>query len=178
MQLPQNKNRSFDVQTALLRGGRQDCRILGIQSREEIRSLMKLQPWECRARKQARRSNIGYGTPWRNEISHESTTTGMLRSTDKCVWSCQCSTTLVWRIQISTYPPQLRDVALGPVSLCTSEASEGAGQWHSWDRRDSCWRWFGGRRSTFEETKAKLEQRYLFGSKMEDWLYLHRFLSG
>ena len=39
--------RSFDVQTAFLRGSRQDGRILGMEPPVEMRNHMKLQPWEC-----------------------------------------------------------------------------------------------------------------------------------
>ena len=39
--------RSFDIQTAFLRGSRQDGRILGMEPPEEMRQLMKLKPWEC-----------------------------------------------------------------------------------------------------------------------------------
>eukprot|EP00435_Cladocopium_sp_Y103_P002384 s4317_g1.t1 len=41
------KIRSFDIQTAFLRGSRQDGRILGMEPPEEMRTLMNLQPWEC-----------------------------------------------------------------------------------------------------------------------------------
>ena len=41
------KIRSFDIQTAFLRGSRQDGRILGMEPPEEMRNLMNLQPWEC-----------------------------------------------------------------------------------------------------------------------------------
>ena len=39
--------RSFDIQTAFLRGRRQDGRILGMDPPEEMRAHMKLKPWEC-----------------------------------------------------------------------------------------------------------------------------------
>ena len=39
--------RSFDIQTAFLRGSRQDGRILGMEPPEEMRQHMKLKPWEC-----------------------------------------------------------------------------------------------------------------------------------
>ena len=39
--------RSFDIQTAFLRGSRQDDRILGMEPPEEMRVQMKLKPWEC-----------------------------------------------------------------------------------------------------------------------------------
>ena len=39
--------RSFDIQTAFLRGSRKDGRILGMEPPEEMRLHMKLQPWEC-----------------------------------------------------------------------------------------------------------------------------------
>ena len=39
--------RSFDIQTAFLRGSRQDGRILGMEPPTEMRELMNLQPWEC-----------------------------------------------------------------------------------------------------------------------------------
>jgi len=39
--------RSFDVQTAFLRGSRTDGRILGMEPPLEMRAQMKLQPWEC-----------------------------------------------------------------------------------------------------------------------------------
>ena len=39
--------RSFDVQTAFLRGSRSDGRILGMEPPVEMRHQMKLQPWEC-----------------------------------------------------------------------------------------------------------------------------------
>ena len=38
---------SFDIQTAFLRGSRQDGRILGMEPPEEMRSQMNLKPWEC-----------------------------------------------------------------------------------------------------------------------------------
>ena len=38
--------RSFDIQTAFLRGSRQDGRILGMEPPEEMRVQMKLKPWE------------------------------------------------------------------------------------------------------------------------------------
>ncbi len=38
---------SFDIQTAFLRGSRQDGRILGMEPPKEMRLAMKLQPWEC-----------------------------------------------------------------------------------------------------------------------------------
>eukprot|EP00435_Cladocopium_sp_Y103_P060955 s399_g22.t1 len=41
------KIRSFDIQTAFLRGSRRDGRILGMDPPPEMRSLMHLQPWEC-----------------------------------------------------------------------------------------------------------------------------------
>ena len=41
------KIRSFDIQTAFLRGSRQDGRILGMEPPKEMKSLMRLQPWEC-----------------------------------------------------------------------------------------------------------------------------------
>ena len=41
------KIRSFDIQTAFLRGSRQDGRILGMEPPQEMRSLMNLKPWEC-----------------------------------------------------------------------------------------------------------------------------------
>ena len=41
------KIRSFDIQTAFLRGSRQDGRILGMEPPEEMRNRMNLQPWEC-----------------------------------------------------------------------------------------------------------------------------------
>ena len=39
--------RSFDIQTAFLRGSRQDGRILGMEPPEEMRVQMQLKPWEC-----------------------------------------------------------------------------------------------------------------------------------
>ena len=39
--------RSFDIQTAFLRGSRQDGRILGMEPPEEMRQQMELKPWEC-----------------------------------------------------------------------------------------------------------------------------------
>ena len=39
--------RSFDIQTAFLRGSRQDGRILGMEPPEEMRQHMNLKPWEC-----------------------------------------------------------------------------------------------------------------------------------
>ncbi len=39
--------RSFDVQTAFLRGSRTDGRILGMEPPPEMRYMMKLKPWEC-----------------------------------------------------------------------------------------------------------------------------------
>ena len=39
--------RSFDIQTAFLRGSRQDGRILGMEPPEEMRAQMQLKPWEC-----------------------------------------------------------------------------------------------------------------------------------
>ena len=39
--------RSFDIQTAFLSGSRQDGRILGMEPRQEMRTLINLQPWEC-----------------------------------------------------------------------------------------------------------------------------------
>ena len=41
------KIRSFDIQTAFLRGSRQDGRILGMEPPQEMRSMMNLKPWEC-----------------------------------------------------------------------------------------------------------------------------------
>ena len=41
------KIRSFDIQTAFLCGSRQDGRILGMEPPSEMRTMMKLQPWEC-----------------------------------------------------------------------------------------------------------------------------------
>ena len=41
------KIRSFDIQTAFLRGSRQDGRILGMEPPAEMRQLMDLKPWEC-----------------------------------------------------------------------------------------------------------------------------------
>ena len=41
------KIRSFDIQTAFLRGSRSDGRILGMDPPPEMRSMMRLQPWEC-----------------------------------------------------------------------------------------------------------------------------------
>ena len=41
------KIRSFDIQTAFLRGSRQDGRILGMEPPQEMRSLMNLKPWKC-----------------------------------------------------------------------------------------------------------------------------------
>lgn len=38
---------AFDIQTAFLRGSRQDGRILGMEPPKEMRAAMKLQPWEC-----------------------------------------------------------------------------------------------------------------------------------
>eukprot|EP00434_Breviolum_minutum_P028306 symbB.v1.2.025043.t1/scaffold2403.1/size80067/1 len=38
---------AFDIQTAFLRGSRQDGRILGMEPPKEMRTAMKLQPWEC-----------------------------------------------------------------------------------------------------------------------------------
>ena len=38
---------AFDIQTAFLRGSRQDGRILGMEPPKEMRLAMKLQPWEC-----------------------------------------------------------------------------------------------------------------------------------
>ena len=38
---------SFDIQTAFLRGSRQDGRILGMEPPEEMRHMMHLKPWEC-----------------------------------------------------------------------------------------------------------------------------------
>ena len=38
---------AFDIQTAFLRGSRQDGRILGMEPPKEMRMAMKLQPWEC-----------------------------------------------------------------------------------------------------------------------------------
>eukprot|EP00435_Cladocopium_sp_Y103_P074513 s963_g49.t1 len=39
--------KSFDIQTAFLRGRRQDGRILGMDPPEEMRAHMQLKPWEC-----------------------------------------------------------------------------------------------------------------------------------
>ena len=39
--------RSFDIQTAFLRGSRQDGRVLGMEPPEEMRQQMELKPWEC-----------------------------------------------------------------------------------------------------------------------------------
>eukprot|EP00435_Cladocopium_sp_Y103_P069341 s209_g33.t1 len=39
--------RSFDIQTAFLRGSRNDGRLLGMDPPIEMREYMKLQPWEC-----------------------------------------------------------------------------------------------------------------------------------
>ena len=39
--------RSFDIQTAFLRGSRQDGRILGMEPPPEMRQQMDLKPWEC-----------------------------------------------------------------------------------------------------------------------------------
>eukprot|EP00435_Cladocopium_sp_Y103_P019613 s385_g4.t1 len=39
--------KSFDIQTAFLRGRRQDGRILGMDPPEEMRTHMQLKPWEC-----------------------------------------------------------------------------------------------------------------------------------
>eukprot|EP00435_Cladocopium_sp_Y103_P063659 s40_g25.t1 len=41
------KIKSFDIQTAFLRGSRRDGRILGMYPPPEMRSHMRLQPWEC-----------------------------------------------------------------------------------------------------------------------------------
>ena len=41
------KIRSFDIQTAFLRGSRQDGRILGMEPPEEMKQLMNFKPWEC-----------------------------------------------------------------------------------------------------------------------------------
>ena len=38
---------AFDIQTAFLRGSRQDGRILGMEPPKEMRTTMQLQPWEC-----------------------------------------------------------------------------------------------------------------------------------
>ena len=46
--------RSFDVQTAFLRGSRSDGRVLGMEPPVEMRSQVKLQPWErCKLLKSA-----------------------------------------------------------------------------------------------------------------------------
>jgi len=39
--------KSFDIQTAFLRGSRQDGRILGMEPPKEMRAAMDLKPWEC-----------------------------------------------------------------------------------------------------------------------------------
>ena len=39
--------RSFDIQTAFLRGSRKDGRVLGMEPPAEMRTMMKLEPWEC-----------------------------------------------------------------------------------------------------------------------------------
>ena len=39
--------KSFDIQTAFLRGSRQDGRILGMEPPKQMRAAMDLKPWEC-----------------------------------------------------------------------------------------------------------------------------------
>ena len=39
--------KSFDIQTAFLRGSRQDGRILGMEPPKEMRMAMDFKPWEC-----------------------------------------------------------------------------------------------------------------------------------
>lgn len=60
--------RSFDVQTAFLRGSRTDGRILGMEPPPEMRLLMNLKPWECCELKKSAYGLVNAPLLWYEEL--------------------------------------------------------------------------------------------------------------
>ena len=79
--------KSFDIQTAFLRGSRQDGRVLGMEPPEEMRTFMKLEPWECCELLKSAYGLVNAPLLWYEELRSSMVALGFLISPlDPCVF--------------------------------------------------------------------------------------------
>ena len=79
---------AFDIQTAFLRGSRQDGRILGMEPPKEMRMAMKLQPWECCELLKSAYGLVNAPLLWYLELKNALLSLGMVVSPfDPCVFT-------------------------------------------------------------------------------------------
>ena len=79
--------KSFDIQTAFLRGSRQDGRVLGMEPPEEMRTFMNLEPWECCELLKSAYGLVNAPLLWYEELRSSMVALGFLISPlDPCVF--------------------------------------------------------------------------------------------
>ena len=79
---------SFDIQTAFLRGSRQDGRILGMEPPKEMRIAMDLKPWECCELLKSAYGLVNAPLLWYVELKNALITLGMKMSPlDPCLFA-------------------------------------------------------------------------------------------
>ena len=126
--------RSFDIQTAFLRGSRQDGRILGMEPPEEMRQHMNLKPWECCELLKSAYGLVNAPLLWYEELKTSLLNLGFIVSPlDPCVF---------------VLPKEQDNGIHGLVGIHVDDGI-GAGDQY------------------FQQSIAKLEQKFPFGSKKE-----------